>query len=45
MNQERNLIVEGDSIHLKMVHTLSEQWCERLYPFSFNCENLICLLI
>ena len=30
MNQERNLIVEGDSIQLKMVHTPSVQWCEWL---------------
>ena len=30
MNLERNLIVEGDSIQLKMVHMPSVQWCERL---------------
>ena len=33
MNQERNRIVEGDFIQLKMVHTPSVQWCEPAYPF------------
>jgi hypothetical protein len=37
MNQEMDLIVEGDSIQLKMVHTPSVQCCER---FALFCGNL-----
>ena len=41
MNQERNLIVEGDSIQLKMVHTPSVQWCEWLIILLLTSENLM----
>ena len=44
MFQEMDLNVEGYSIQLKMVHTPSVQWCERLIIFHLTAKNLMTCL-